>query len=123
MLKCDLVRKVSGEFASALNIAPGREKKVMHLCNIEYAAGVESGVMPAVLFIGRLVEEFGAQRELLGHFALRDDAGEDKVLVVFSPVEPVTAAAVNRPLAEALLKPEREQYLRAAVAQSFGRIS
>jgi predicted acylesterase/phospholipase RssA len=71
----------------------------------------------AIFGIGALIKNFAAKGQVLGKIALQFAARAPEVLVVIPRIMPPSAAAVGGPFAEALLKPNRQEELRLAVAQ------
>src|SRR5579872_1993548 len=72
-----------------------------------------------------LVENFAADSELLRNLSLQQPA-EEPVVVIFGAgavIDPVTAAAIGGPLAEAFLNPERKIRSHIAGAEPPTRVA
>src|SRR6266404_3135982 len=91
---------------------------MMVLGEVEEAAEIEAGAISAADDIRGLMEDLAAQRELVGDLALDLPTREPEVLVARAGIDPVAAAAIGRPVAEALLHPERQEFARMACAEA-----
>ena len=74
---------------------------------------------------GGLMEYLSANDQLFGHLPLQQPAEEPIVAIgrVVTVVDPVTAAAIGRPIAEAFLNPERKVGVHIAGAESAALVS
>src|SRR5579863_1361568 len=87
------------------------------LGEVELAAEIETaGIAPAIQ-IRCLVKNFSAQRQAVGDFPLEQPAKVPKVPISRPGIDPITAAAIGRPIAPILLQPEGQELLPISCAE------
>src|SRR5580693_205784 len=95
------------------------------LVEIVNGADVESGIVFASDRVGSLVEKLTADGELLGDLFLQQPADEPVILVerAAAVVDPIAAAPVSGPIAEAFLQPHRQIYAHVTGAETAALVS
>src|SRR5262245_16401672 len=80
---------------------------------------VEPRAVVAINRVSGLMEYFTADSKFVSHLSLEQQTREPEVLVTYPAlVDPITATAIDGPIAEALLKPHRKKHLDVACAEA-----
>ena len=89
------------------------------------AADVKAGGVFSADRIGGLMKKFAADGKVLRHLPLQQPAEEPIILVVGAAavIDPITAAAIGQPIAEALLHPNGKKSAHMAGAKALGLVS
>src|SRR5208282_1373110 len=114
----ELPGDVNLEISRAVNRTAGGEEQMLVFGEINDRSQVERGVIPAAGLHGGAVINFAADQEIVPHLALEHRAAISPVLVSRARIDAVAAAAVNRPVAETFLEPQRQECLPLSAAQS-----
>lgn len=77
---------------------------------------VERGVVPATSLHGGAVKNFTADQDIIPHLALEHRPAKSPILISRPRVDAIAAAAVNCPVAETFLQPQRQKCLPVAAA-------
>jgi hypothetical protein len=123
-LKRDVPRKNVG-LGGVLESAACRQQQMVVFIEVVDRPDIESGAVPTAGFVGGLMEQFSTYDQFVGHLPLQKPAKEPKVLVIRAAVvvDPVSSAAIRRPIAEALLHPKWKVHADVACPQASDLIS
>ena len=93
-----------------METSTGREQKAVVFVDVVGRTDVEPGAVLAIDRVSRLMKYFPADRKFVGYLSLEQHTREPKILVSRAAlVDPIAAAAIEGPIAEALLKPHRKK--------------
>ena len=98
-----------------METSTGREKHVVVFIDVVDRPEVEPSAVVAINRVGGLMEYFPTHGKVVGHLSLDQQTREPKILVICAAlVDPIAAATIDGPIAEALLKPHRKKHLDVA---------
>jgi hypothetical protein len=95
-----------------LKTAAGGKQQVIVFVDVKLAAKTEAGAIDAINGVGGLMKNLTAERQFIRNLLLQDPAGEPVILIakIIVLIDPVSAATVRRPIAEAFLHPYRQKH-------------
>src|SRR6185295_7190902 len=98
-----------------LQASTSRKHEVIVLIEVVDGTEVEPRTVLSINGVGGLMEYFPADSECVGHLSLKQEPSEPKIFVTHaSSIDPIAATTIDGPIAEALLKPQREKHLDMA---------
>jgi hypothetical protein len=81
---------------------------------------VEPRAVVAINRVSGLMEYFSADSQFVGHFSLQQHTREPKILVCAALVDPITATAIDGPIAEALSSASGVRFKRGLLGDHGG---
>ena len=106
------------KISRTVNRTAGGEEQMLVFGEINDRAHIERGIVPAAGLHGGAVINFAANQDIVAHLALDYRAAKAPVLVSGAGIDAVATAAVNRPVAETFLEPQRQERLPLSAAQT-----
>src|ERR1035437_9892231 len=113
----DLVGNINLKVCSAVNGTTSGKKQMLMFGKIHDRADIESGVSASADFHRGAMIHFRSDQNILLDFPLHDHAPKAPVLIARAGIDAVAAAAVNRPVANTLLQPQRQERLHMTAAK------
>ena len=102
----EIVRRVG-----VLQASTSRKQEVVVFIEVVDGPEVEPRAVVSINRVSGLMEYFPADRKFVCHFPLEQQTGEPIILVGYAAlVDPITATAIDSPIAEALLKPHWKKH-------------
>src|ERR1039458_636132 len=114
----ELPGDVNLKISQAVKGTAGGEEQMLVFGEINDGSHVERGVAPAAVFHGGAMVDFAADQDVVPHLALEHCAAKAPVFVSRAGIDAVSAAAVNCPVAETFLEPQRQERLPLSAAQA-----
>src|ERR1039457_1060374 len=107
--KGDLVGNINLKVCRAVDGTSDGKEQMLMFGKIHDRADIESGVCASADFHRGAMIHFGSDQNIFRDLPLHDHAPEAPVLIARSGIDAVAAAAVNRPVANTLLQPQRQE--------------
>ena len=114
----ELPGDVGLKISRAVNRTAGREEQMLMFGEINDGSHIERGIVPATGLHGGAVVNFAADQNVVPDLALEHRAAKAPVLISRAWIDAVATAAVNRPVAETFLEPQRQERLPLSAAQT-----
>ena len=113
-----LITKIGRESVVPRNVTTCREENVVIFAQVKNTTDVITGLVAPVVRLFAEVKYFCSQGEGLADIALPQPTQLPEVFVPPAGIDPVSASAVGRPWAPALLSPDREEQLHVATPET-----
>src|ERR1039458_3868730 len=114
----ELPGNVNLKINRAGNRTAGGEEQKAAFGGINDGSQIKRCVVPAAVCHGGAMVNFAADQDIVPHLALDYRAAKPPVFVSRAGIDAVSAAAVNCPVAETFLEPQRQEYLPLSAAQA-----
>ena len=100
----EIIRRVG-----VLQTSTGRKHEVVVFIKVVDGSEIEPRAVISINRVGGLMEYFPTYGKFVGHLSLEQQAREPKILVTYTAlVDPIPATGIDGPIAETLLRPDRE---------------
>src|SRR5262245_45440880 len=101
----ELIRRVG-----VLQASTGGKHEVVVFIEVVNGAEIEPRAVVSICRVGGLMEYFPTYGKFVSHLSLEQHAREPKILVTSTAwVDPIPATGIDGPIAETLLRPDREK--------------
>src|ERR1039458_675290 len=114
----ELPGDVNLKISRAVKGTAGGEEQMLMFGEINDRSQVEGSVIPAAGLRGGAMINFAADQDVVPHLALDYRGAKAPVLISRARIDAVSAATVNRPVAETFLQPQLQEYLPLSAAQA-----
>src|ERR1039458_9770405 len=115
--KGDFVGNINLKVCRAVEGTSGGKEQMLMFGEIYDRADIESGVSASADFHPGSMIHFRSEQNIFRNLPLHDHAPEAPVLIARAGIDAVASAAINRPVANTLLQPQRQKCLHLTAAK------